>query len=280
MKRVIVLSMALGLIMGSALAAVPQNISYQGVLTNGSGGIVPNGNYNLTLSLYDTLSGGTALWSEGQLVSVNNGIFNVMLGAVTPIHIAFDKPLFLGVAVAGGSELAPRTLLTATPYSLNAPVMRFGYSDATTDLVSTGWTNYEDDTLTINCPGPGYLVVQSEVWLIVSHTSGEELEVYIVHDTTATGPGPEYDMRTPYELQSNSAAVAGNDVSVPVQTIIPIPSAGPRSVYLNGMKSIGTSNVDFYYASTVATWYPASNPVVTLASAAIRPPKLEPKPVK
>jgi hypothetical protein len=267
MKRVMVMMMVLGLVAVSVTtAAVPQKLSYQGVLTTASGGAVPNGNYNLTLSLYDTLSGGSARWTEGQLTSVTNGIFNVVLGSVVPMHIAFDKPLFLGVSVSGGQELSPRTLLSASPYSLNAPVVAFGGSDATTALQYNTWTNYQSDSLTINCPGPGYVVVQSSVWMYYGHTSGEEVSFYIGHDTTATGMGPGWRYLSAFTIPASAPTVSSQDVELSVQTIFPVTSAGPRTFYLNGeLVNTSTSEVDYYYSSDVATWYPASNPVLPAA---------------
>lgn len=99
---------------------VPQTISYQGVLTDTSGTVVPDGDYNLTFRLYDVASGGTALWTEGQLVAVQKGIFNVNLGATNPLTLPFNKQYYLGVTVGVGSEFLPRILLTGSAYSFRA----------------------------------------------------------------------------------------------------------------------------------------------------------------
>jgi len=116
------LSIALMLILAASLslAQVPKTISYQGVLTDASGTVVPDGNYNLTFRLYDVATGGTALWAEGQLVAVSKGIFNVILGSVAPLNLPFDKPYYLGVTVGAGTELSPRMPLTSSGYSFRA----------------------------------------------------------------------------------------------------------------------------------------------------------------
>ncbi|HEY3296828.1 MAG TPA: hypothetical protein VGL38_15460 [bacterium] len=266
MKRTMMVMMVISLVVaGAAFAAVPQKISYQGVLTNASGVVVPDGNYDLTLSLYDTLSGGTALWTEAQLTAVSHGIFNVVLGSVVPITKAFDKPLFLGVAVAGGAELSPRTLLTASPYSLNAPVMGFVSSSATT-TISTGWTNYEDEQLTLYCPGPGYVVVHSTAWLQINHVQGTSDRVQVTHDTTATGQGPDYDMISTY-LIATDEPTQYQDVTLPVQTVVPVAAAGTYTFYLNGQMLEGQDTADhFWYAGTTATWYPATAAAATAAA--------------
>jgi len=99
---------------------IPETISYQGVLTDAGGSIVPDDNYSLSFDLYEVSSGGTSLWTEthGSVV-VASGVFNVVLGLNNPLSIAFDRPYWLAVRVGTGPELTPRIRLTSSPYSLN-----------------------------------------------------------------------------------------------------------------------------------------------------------------
>ena len=103
-----------------SLGQVPKLISYQGVLTDASGTVVPDGNYSLTFKLYDVATGGTHLWAEGQLVAVSKGIFSVILGSATPLNLHFNKPYWLGVTVGADTELTPRMQLTSSGYSFRA----------------------------------------------------------------------------------------------------------------------------------------------------------------
>ncbi len=105
-------------------AQIPRTISYQGVLTDVNGTAVTDGAYEMTFRLYDALDGGTALWSETQTVPVQDGLFNVLLGTVTPLTPAFDRPYWLGVTVGSGQEMVPRIPLAASAYSLNAHTVR------------------------------------------------------------------------------------------------------------------------------------------------------------
>jgi hypothetical protein len=70
-------------------SAAPGKINYQGRLTDATGAAKPDGQYNMKFRIYDTLSGGSVVWSEVRettsRVTVTNGQFNVQLGDVTPI---------------------------------------------------------------------------------------------------------------------------------------------------------------------------------------------------
>ena len=100
-------------------AQIPQTLSYQGVLKDTGGMNVPNGDYQLTFNLYPVQTERLAIWTEVQTVTVTDGIFNVILGSVNPLNVAFDAPYFLGVTVGTGSEL-PLIPLTSSAYSLTA----------------------------------------------------------------------------------------------------------------------------------------------------------------
>lgn len=105
---------------------IPQTLSYQGVLTDANGAIVPDGKYTLTFKLFDADEGGKAIWSENQKIFIQNGLFNVALGSVSPLDIPFDKPFWLATAVGEGSDTGQRMELTATPYSLFARTVADG----------------------------------------------------------------------------------------------------------------------------------------------------------
>ncbi|MBL8520102.1 MAG: hypothetical protein JNK75_05455 [Betaproteobacteria bacterium] len=109
------------MLLGAALAqaAPPATINYQGTLTNASAQPV-NGSQSMTFSLYAAATGGTALYSETQTVNVANGLFNVRIGAVTPLALPFDVPYFLGISVGGDAEMAPRQPLSSSAYAFRA----------------------------------------------------------------------------------------------------------------------------------------------------------------
>ncbi len=105
-------------ISNNAYSQSPKTMSFQGVLTDNNGESISDGSYSLNFTLYDDASGGTLLWEEDITTEVSDGIFSVILGRSESLDLPFDQPYWLGIAVDGGVELSPRTVLTAAPYSL------------------------------------------------------------------------------------------------------------------------------------------------------------------
>jgi hypothetical protein len=107
-----------------AFGEVPRILTLQGKLTDSLGQPVLDGVQSVTFRLYDveTCATGTALWQEVQNVQTSGGIFNVNLGAVTPIGLPFDEQYWLGMQPPSCSELCPRTRLTTAPYAVRAEI--------------------------------------------------------------------------------------------------------------------------------------------------------------
>jgi hypothetical protein len=105
----------------AAWAQGPQTLGYEGRLA-GPGGAPITANLTITFRLYDVLSGGSPLWAETQTnVAVDGGNLAVELGSVTPLpRGVFGRQLYLGIQIAGDTEMAPRPKLTASPYALRA----------------------------------------------------------------------------------------------------------------------------------------------------------------
>jgi hypothetical protein len=104
-----------------AFAEIPHLINYQGRLTD-TAGVPLNGSYNLTFRIYDAETAGNLLWEETQTgVIINKGIFAVLLGSVTNLNLAFDKPYFLEIKV-GNEVMSPRQRITSAGYAIRAEV--------------------------------------------------------------------------------------------------------------------------------------------------------------
>ena len=103
-----------------AVAIVPPTMNYQGILTDASGTPVPDGAYSVTFSIYNSPTSALTLWSETQTLTTANGLFNTVLGTVTPIAdtAVMDTAAYLEIAVQADPPLSPRTRLTSNAYSI------------------------------------------------------------------------------------------------------------------------------------------------------------------
>jgi hypothetical protein len=121
-----------------------QLINYQGRLTDSSG-LPITGDVVMTFSLYEVLSGGTAIWSETQSVTVNSGIYHVLLGEVNPLSPdIFSRPyVYLGVQAGADPEMTPRSQVTSVPGALTIDGNRIEKGTATLNVsgASTGSIN-------------------------------------------------------------------------------------------------------------------------------------------
>ncbi len=77
--------------------------------------------------LYSAATGGAPLWEEqwtgSNGVKVSDGLFNVMLGSLTPIPqsvITGNDTLYLGITVGTDDEMSPRVQLGSVPFAVQA----------------------------------------------------------------------------------------------------------------------------------------------------------------
>jgi hypothetical protein len=121
MKKKLVVVFLVSLLSAAVLAAIPQQINYQGQLKNSSGAPLI-GNYSMVFTIYDAATSGTNLWSETQTVSCDAGLFNVLLGSVTPVstEVFSGADRWLGVKVESDAEMTPRQKLVSVGNAFQA----------------------------------------------------------------------------------------------------------------------------------------------------------------
>src|SRR6266436_560794 len=124
---------------GRTYAATSSSINFQARLESATGGIAPDGNYNVEFKLYSASSGGSPEWTEDYLnnssqgVRVANGYLTVNLGSITAFSgINWDQQQWLTMNIGTTAptctpfssctpdgEMTPRLLMTATPYAFS-----------------------------------------------------------------------------------------------------------------------------------------------------------------
>jgi hypothetical protein len=139
-------------------------IAYQGRLAD-SAGVPLTGTYNMIFRLYDAATSGTPLWEEQWTgpngVKVSDGLFNVMLGSLTPLPISqfTNYPsLFLGITVGTDDEMTPRVQLGSVPFAVQALTVPDG-SVTTAKIadgaVTTTKLNLENGNVGVGTTNPG-----------------------------------------------------------------------------------------------------------------------------
>ncbi len=153
-------------------AAAPNLLNYQGRLTNNIGSPVADGQYRVEFSIYSTDTGGTALWSEIQMVDVAGGLFAVLLGSTAPItpSLFADSVRYLGVRVDPDPEIQPRTRIAAVAYALATAGGGSGGSNGWQDDGTAVHTTTNTDLVGIGTTSPTVPlhVVESNSGIFVS----------------------------------------------------------------------------------------------------------------
>jgi hypothetical protein len=101
---------------------LPRQMTFQGRLIRADG-TPETSPQDLRFVLYATPTGGVSLWEESHPgTPVTNGYYAVVLGSSVPLpaSVLDGQPLYLGVSLAGQSELTPRLPLVSVPYALRA----------------------------------------------------------------------------------------------------------------------------------------------------------------
>jgi hypothetical protein len=107
------------LIFSLGYADVPQMINYQGKITTPAGALVDT-TVQIIFTIYDDSTSGNTLWADTvSSVSVQKGIFSVLLGSGNPIpDSVFDGNIrYLGTKVGTDAEMSPRKAMVSVAYA-------------------------------------------------------------------------------------------------------------------------------------------------------------------
>ena len=223
-KSLVILVMGTMVLFVASLSSadVPRMISYQGKLTTASGGCL-NDTVQMTFSIYPDTLGSLADWSETQTqVVVQEGIFNVLLGAVDTIPQAvFDGSVkYLGVQVESDPEMTPLKPIVSVAYAYRA-----GTADG-------GGVNCEDcDDRFVNVQGPDSIIGSSypEAMLTV-HNDGNAPGILVRAVGGVYGIGIRIDTTYHHGIEINDAGEHGIRINSPEGWGIAVSDAGDNGV--------------------------------------------------
>ncbi len=124
----VVLAMA---ICAQRVYASGHEISFQAVLRDEAGKILPSRSQLVEFRVYNEATGGSALWGESYSVLCDDqGLFDVVLGEdlgakivegdslARVIESGYTKELYVGVTCVGAGEMVPRQKLSVAPFAI------------------------------------------------------------------------------------------------------------------------------------------------------------------
>lgn len=237
----------------AASADVPGEIAFQGFLTDADG-TPKSGTFEMKFELFDAESEGNSLgWSETQEVSVGEGLFNVFIGAGSPINpLLFDgNPLFLEVSVAGETmdsrlEIASTAYCFTAQTALNVPTQE----EMEAMLSGAGFVKTE------GCSGNGQILKwDGEKWACAMDETGgvytagygiainENGEISIIDETVQTSA-----KLVCYDEENEVIAVLGDDFAPFVHDHDSLYySKNVIDTFLAGKTDAGHNHDDLYY---------------------------------
>ena len=196
--------------------ALPDRINFQGKLINPATNNPQAGPVSLTFKLYNVPSGGVALYTETQNnIALVNGVFSVQIGTVAAIsrELFLGASAYLGVTVAGDTEMVPRQQLIMSAYAFTAHQL----ADASEVRLIAG-TSYSTFTSAGNMTFPGG----------VQASSGSFTNGITASSGTFTATGSQYSIVTSSGIQMNdgvldvtgTSGILANDTGIRLSSIV------------------------------------------------------------
>ncbi|MDX1412863.1 MAG: hypothetical protein R3293_01665 [Candidatus Promineifilaceae bacterium] len=117
-RKVLVFLPLLVLVLSGCFSLAPE-FSYQGRLLGDDGRPVPDGNYEMTYSIYHVSAGGTEVYSDTQTIPIKDGLFTTSIGPSEELDPElFAQPTWMEVTVEG-ETLSPRQKLQGSPFAFS-----------------------------------------------------------------------------------------------------------------------------------------------------------------
>jgi hypothetical protein len=204
---IVVIALAALFVCQTIMADVPPLMNYQGLLTDSLGSQLDT-TVSMTFTIYDTSESRAILWTETHdSVVVTSGVFNVLLGSMTPLSDAiFDGPdRWLGLQVGSDLEMTPRTRIASVAYALQ---------DGGAGGDDGDWTISDDDIYSAVMGNVGIGTTNPTRKLDVNTTSGIGIYVENDHATLAALYARNYGTGPAARFQTGDVQVEYGDIFV------------------------------------------------------------------
>jgi len=96
---IVSLTLVVGFLVRGASSATPHLLAFQGVALDKDGNLVMDG--NLTVRIYDAVTGGTLIYNETFDGAIQNGVFDVLLGDVVSLSLDNTMMYYMEVDING-----------------------------------------------------------------------------------------------------------------------------------------------------------------------------------
>lgn len=118
-SRIVLVFMPLLALSISGCFSLSPEFSYQGRLLDDNGFPVPDGDYEMTYSIYHVSLGGTAIYSDTQTIPLKDGLFTTSIGPSPDLDPQmFSQPAWMEVTIEG-ETLTPRQRLQGSPFAFS-----------------------------------------------------------------------------------------------------------------------------------------------------------------
>ncbi|MEZ5360367.1 MAG: hypothetical protein R3F48_16245 [Candidatus Zixiibacteriota bacterium] len=242
------------------LAQVEANtILYQGKLSDNDGAPITTAT-SITFTFWTALTSGTNLYDTTTSVTPDdNGLFTIELGPFPPSVSNGDKR-YLGLTIAGGSEMTPRQLLTSAPTALtaltstDAPGITYGSAADGNTIYSLADTGLAYASAVLYAPADGYAVITANALAWINHTNGSwDNIIFKVSESANDVSGIGFNksvVRIPRDYPNCTENII---IPTSITTTVPV-SAGLTTFYFNAYESTGTGD-DYIYKPIIHVLY-------------------------
>lgn len=161
-------------LVGTAWAAIPERMSYEGRLLDSSGNVITTP-VSMGFRIYDALTSGSVIWTSGSYTvsPESSGVFSVILGSNgDPIPASgFDSDTRYLEVIIGSEVLSPRIQLVSSPYAYRTAV-----ADSLDGLTSSDLVLITGSTIT------GSLTVEGTLYGTTFSGDGSQLTGVVATD--------------------------------------------------------------------------------------------------